>query len=357
MQNSTELEIVENTELISVICAMFNAANYINYSIQSLIKQTYRNIEIIIVDDGSTDDTLKLLDELHDDRIQVVKKQNGGKNSALNHGLKFVKGKYIYFFDQDDYIPENYLEILYKNIHENQVDISISGYEIVTQKKLYDSINKPNDKKSLRIYYKETILFTHFKDNPFGVVLWNKLFRKHILESFDFNERFLLDDLPSTYKLLAKATTVSMDSNLKYYHIRHTNSKLATIEDLRSYAVETLEIYGEMLEFFNNENYSDDIVKSIENNVLMPISLSLSFVININEQVSLVDKLVSFIWKNSFFAFRNGEVFKSFKRFFFILLVVISHKSNSRVLSNLAYSIGKNYSLKIKNANLRKVKL
>lgn len=354
MQNSIELEIGENFELISVICPTYNAANYLNYSIQSLIRQTYRNIEIIIVDDESTDDTVKLLDELHDDRIQVIKKPNGGKNSALNHGLKFVRGNYVYFFDHDDYIPENYLETLYKNIHENLVDISISSYEIVTENTLHNSINNSNDKKSLRIYYKETILFAHFKENLFGVVLWNKLFRKHILDSFEFNERFLLDDLPSTYKLLAKATTVSMDTNLKYYHIRHTNSKLMTIENLRPYALESLEIYSEMLDFFNSQKYSDDIIKSLENNVLMPITLGLSFVININELESLVDKLVTFIWRNSIFAFRNGEVFKSLKRFFFILLIVISHKFNIRVVNNLAYNIGRNYSLKIKNANLRK---
>jgi glycosyltransferase involved in cell wall biosynthesis len=356
MQNLDKLNSIENTELISVICPIYNAHEYINYSIKSLIKQSYNSIEIIIVDDGSTDDSVKLIDDLNDKRIKIISKPNGGKNAALNHGLKFARGQYLYFFDQDDYIPENYLESLYKNIKQNQVDISISGYEIVTKSTMLDRFNQPKDYQSLRVYYKESILKAHFKDDLFGVVLWNKLFRRHILDSFEFNERFLLDDLPSTYILLSKATSVSLDVNLKYYHIRHNSSKLANIEELRPYAVESLEIYSEMIVFFDNENYSDDIIKSVEKNVLMPITLSLSFIVNTKVHPSLVNNLVSFIWRKSIFAFRHGEVFMSFKRLLFILLIVISHKFKIGVLSNFAYNIGKNYSIRIKNANLRKVK-
>ena len=106
--------------LISIIIPVYNVEQYLHRCVDSVLNQTYKNLEIILVNDGSPDNCPFICDEYakKDKRIIVVHKENGGLSSARNAGLEIVQGEYISFIDSDDWIHENYNEILYKNLHE-----------------------------------------------------------------------------------------------------------------------------------------------------------------------------------------------------------------------------------------------
>ncbi len=117
--------------LISIIIPVYKVEKYLPRCIESVLNQTYKNFELILVDDGSPDNSGKICDEyaLKDNRIKVIHKENGGVSSARNAGVDVVTGKYINFVDSDDWVPNNSLKSLYDAIIESNADLSIGGYE------------------------------------------------------------------------------------------------------------------------------------------------------------------------------------------------------------------------------------
>ena len=124
-------------ELISVIVPVYNVEKYISRCIESIMKQTYKNIEIILIDDGSTDNSGKICDEysLKDDRINVIHKKNGGLSDARNTGLDIAKGKYISLIDSDDFVSKFFIETLYNTCKNENCEIAICEYERVYEEK------------------------------------------------------------------------------------------------------------------------------------------------------------------------------------------------------------------------------
>lgn len=118
---------------ISIIIPIYNVEKYLHRCIESILAQTFTNYELILVDDGSPDNCGKICDEyaLKDSRIIVIHKENGGVSSARNIGLKHAKGKYIVFCDSDDYIQDDYLDVLYNSMKSEDVDLVCAGYEVV----------------------------------------------------------------------------------------------------------------------------------------------------------------------------------------------------------------------------------
>ena len=115
-------------ELISIIVAVYNGENYLNQCIESIVNQTYKELEIIIVDDGSNDSSYNIIKKYgeRDDRIKIIHQLNGGVSRARNAALDVAKGEYIAFIDQDDYISKEYIEYLHKLIIQNNADISLT---------------------------------------------------------------------------------------------------------------------------------------------------------------------------------------------------------------------------------------
>ena len=122
-------------DLISVVVPIYNVEKYLKTCIETIIKQTYKNIEIILVNDGSTDNSLQICNEFKEKekRIKVINKKNGGLSDARNIGLKKAKGKYICFIDSDDFINEKYIEELHSLIIKNNAQIAICSFENVNE--------------------------------------------------------------------------------------------------------------------------------------------------------------------------------------------------------------------------------
>lgn len=126
--------------MISVIIPVYNVEEYLERCVNSVLKQTYNDLEIILVDDGSTDNSGKICDELKnkDDRIIVIHKENQGLSASRNIGIEKATGEYITFVDSDDYILEDMYETLYKNLIRNDADISMCKYQYVKEQQKID---------------------------------------------------------------------------------------------------------------------------------------------------------------------------------------------------------------------------
>ncbi|OWK74515.1 hypothetical protein CBW16_03655 [Flavobacteriaceae bacterium JJC] len=172
------------SELISVILPAYNAEQFIKESVESILAQTYNNIELIIVNDGSTDGTARLSEELavKDSRIKVIHQENQGVSAARNNGLKTAKGNFIGFIDADDQAAEDLYELLYKNIKKYDADISHCGFELV---KPHETV-KFHDSGDLVIHNKMEALKALLSGKKVEPGVWNKLYRKFILTNVFF---------------------------------------------------------------------------------------------------------------------------------------------------------------------------
>ena len=202
-------------DLISIIVPVYNLENYIEKCIESLIKQTSTNIEIILINDGSIDNSSKILDKFvkMDKRIKVIHKTNEGVSKARNIGLENANGQYITFVDGDDTVEKNYVEFLYKSIINNNVDISICGH-----KDIKDG-NVAFETKELEIKANsEQTLKMLFETNYFSTTVWAKMYKKELFNENKFDTTLsIAEDLDLLYKIFGKAKSIYINTKEKLY--------------------------------------------------------------------------------------------------------------------------------------------
>lgn len=198
--------------MISVIIPAYNAARTIRRCIQSVLDQTYTEWEMIIVDDGSKDDTLDICQSYDDSRIRVLHKENGGVSSARNHGLKFAQGDYIAFIDSDDFIEADYLEHLSQGL---DYDIVISGF-------CYE--NTPESSSfHLKLANREAVgrELSKLINADQLCYPWGRLFKRSIIETyhirFDEAMRFAEDNV-FNWEYLCHINSLRIDTTQKDYH-------------------------------------------------------------------------------------------------------------------------------------------
>lgn len=211
-------------DLISVVVPVYNVEKYLQKCIDSIINQTYKKIEIILVNDGSTDNSLSICNEYKktDSRIQVIDKKNGGLSSARNVGIKFSKGKYICFVDADDYLEHNFVEKLYNKIINNKCDISICNF-------VYDFENgksKIRYNNSLENYLmnsSEAILqLNNYK--YFDMSACSKMFKKELFSDIRFPEGKFCEDYYVMYLLFDKADKIVYFCDPLYHYFQRVGS-------------------------------------------------------------------------------------------------------------------------------------
>ncbi len=211
-------------DLISVIVPVYNVKEYIERCIKSILRQSYQNIEIIIVNDGSTDGSGELCDKiaLTDKHIRVVHKKNGGSSSARNCGLKYAQGEYIGFVDSDDYISENMYELLIGHMAAD-VDIVCCGRKCLNRgngKKYYNAycmrgIHKFSRIEAIKLLFGEKISFS----------VCTKLFRKDLFKDIRFPLGRVCEDLPTVYRLFSQSRNiVHIGGEPQYYNYYRQSS-------------------------------------------------------------------------------------------------------------------------------------
>ncbi|MCD7872662.1 MAG: glycosyltransferase, partial [Clostridiales bacterium] len=199
---------------ISVIIPVYKAEKYLNRCLESIVNQTYKNLEIIVMDDDSPDNCPQMCDSwaLSDERIKVFHIENKGAANARNKALEIASGKYIAFADSDDYTEPEFIERLYKISLKNNSDISVCGYfdNEGTNKEKYEDFNV--DKK-------EAMKKIALGDYVFGV-LWNKLYRADVIKNIKMPDFVCCEDLVFNYYAFKKSDSISQ-TNEKLYHYMH----------------------------------------------------------------------------------------------------------------------------------------
>lgn len=220
---------MNNQPLISVIVPAYNLAHCITDCINSIEKQTYSNFEIIIIDDGSTDETKNVCEKLAKvySNIRVISQKNQGISAVRNLGIQESQGQYLSFIDGDDQIKETFLEHLYQRLITDSSDIAVCGYEEIRENsriKFIPSAQILDSKSALTNYF--------IKQQDFDILIWNKLYKKSLFQ--DFNIQYPVgqvhEDNLTTYKLFAKAQKISYLNSIEYYYYR-TNSHITANKD------------------------------------------------------------------------------------------------------------------------------
>ncbi|MBQ2900586.1 MAG: glycosyltransferase family 2 protein [Agathobacter sp.] len=218
-------------DLISIIVPIYKVEAYLERCVNSLLSQSYKNIEIILVDDGSPDNCPLLCDELKqkDSRIRVLHKENGGLSSARNAGLRIANGEYIAFVDSDDYIAVDMLEKMHEAIVKDGTDLCICDFCSV------DEAGKSLETEEEQFAFENTIFsmeetlklvcgYTK-KDNVWRLVpAWNKLYHKHLFENCSFEEGKLHEDEFFIHHVISQCNTISLISDKLYYYVQRENS-------------------------------------------------------------------------------------------------------------------------------------
>lgn len=210
------------SKLISVIVPVYNVEKYLERCLDSILRQTYTNLEILLIDDGSKDNSGNICDEYakKDNRIKVIHKPNGGISDVRNVGLETAKGEYIGFVDSDDYIADDMFETLYNLSENNSTDISIvSFYEMYNGKLI-----GVRDDKSLMKMDKEEALKELLIDTNIQSYMWNKLFKKELFEGLKFPLGKNFEDIATVLLIFERANNVVLLQDPKYYYLRRDDS-------------------------------------------------------------------------------------------------------------------------------------
>ena len=258
-------------DLISVIIPIYKVEKYLCRCLDSILNQTYKNLEIILVDDGSPDKCPEICDEYKekDKRIKVVHKKNGGLSDARNEGLKFATGKYISFIDSDDCISCDMIEYLYDILIKNDADISVCDFSIFTENPELSSLKTSNYKNDDTKKYTnvEAIKILLNGNVSHGDYAWNKLYKRKLFDDIKYPYNKKMEDIGTTYKLYYISRYIVIGNSKKYFYYQRSDSILGN-NDIKIYA-DGLELSLERYNFLEKKlnidmtDYSNDLKDKI----------------------------------------------------------------------------------------------
>ena len=237
--------------IISIIVPIYNVGKYLPKCIESILNQTFKNFELILVNDGSTDNSGVVCDDYakKDTRIKIVHKSNGGVSSARNAGLYVAKGEYIGFVDPDDYIDKNMYEKLYRLCIDNNSDIAICRFNREINGKIQ---NKESTEEIIELNNMEA-MNELFKGNLYRFSLCNKLFSNKCFNDVLFPEERIHEDLSTTYKLFANSKKAVYINYCGYIYVRRENSILTSTYNEKR--LQAFIAWDEIIEFIDKNYY------------------------------------------------------------------------------------------------------
>lgn len=238
---------------VSIIVPAYNVDKYIEKCLNTLVNQTLKEIEIIVVNDGSTDRTKQEIQkfvEKYPEKIIYLEKENGGLSDARNYGMPYAKGEYIGCIDSDDYIEENMYEEMYKKAKEENSDMVECDFIWEYPDKQRIDVGKIyNNKKEAMIYAR--------------VVAWNKIIRREIIEKqqIQYPKGLRYEDVEFFYKILPSLEKISFAKKPFIHYIQRENS-IANTQNER--VKEIFDIWNNVLEYYKNNNIYDEYKEELE---------------------------------------------------------------------------------------------
>ena len=216
-------------DIISIIVPVYNVESYLTQCLNSILNQSYKNFELILVDNISTDESFNICKEYEksDNRIKVLQNETKGVSSTRNVGLNYAKGKYITFCDSDDLYDSNFLSKLMAAAKKNDADIIISNYAYMNTKnnlmcgRISGAINE------------NELIQRIFIDNSIGGFVWNKMFKRSILSNVKFDETIqICEDTLFVFEALKEAKKVFFVRDAVYFYRLRSTSAIASIDNV-----------------------------------------------------------------------------------------------------------------------------
>lgn len=242
-------------DLISIIVPIYNVEKYLSRCVDSIIGQTYSNLEIILVDDGSPDKCPKICDDYAkiDNRIKVIHKENGGLSDARNAGMKIATGKYISFIDSDDYVSEDFIQILYDTMVTEGSDVAECNVVKVFGEGI-DSTEKCSCDISILTYNSQEALHQLLVEGDFRQHVWNKLYRADLVLDVPYAVGKLNEDEFWTYQIFGRSKKVTKINIVMYFYYQRSNSIIGSTFSIRR--LDALEAKSNRQEYIET-NYPD----------------------------------------------------------------------------------------------------
>lgn len=232
---------------VSVIIPIFNGEKYIESCLSDLTKQTLKEFEVILINDGSTDKTAEICDRISmkNSNIKVIHQINQGVSKARNEGIKVATGEYLCFIDCDDYIDDKYLELLYNSCEINKVKISMCCIEVVDEfKKTINSKFINDGKYDSKYVLQELFRFKNINGGPCGKLFHKSLFKENLC----FPPINTYEDLSFVYKAIYLSKSIYFVKNCKYYYV-HRNGIGAMDKFIKNPTTDVIIVANEILEF------------------------------------------------------------------------------------------------------------
>ena len=302
---------MKTEKLISIIVPVYNVEKYLEQCLDSIIGQTYKNLEIILVDDGSTDSSGEICDRYaqQDKRIKVIHRENGGVCAARNTALEAVTGDYIGFVDPDDWCAEDMFEYLCTRLEETDSDISVCRYYRYIEGKTTTSRCDGID----RILTKDEAIEELVNHFIIRHIFWNKLFKKELFEGFTFPEGRIYEGRMTVHQLILRSERVILCGSPKYYYRKNEESYIYKIDlkNMLDFVIACITIYNNLAPDYEHlqkkmlRDFCDTIARLADEN----IELSDEILEANREDIRTIQ---SFIEENHKFIYR--KLLKTFPR-------------------------------------------
>ena len=250
------------SELISVIVPVYNTQKYLNRCLGSIVQNTYSNIEVICINDGSTDESQSILEKWaeNDRRVRVFTTPNSGLSSARNTGMKYAKGKLVGFIDSDDWVHPQYFELLLRGFTDYNVDISVCE-RIVTETFLLEE----NDIMDATFQLINAETFT--RNKYVKTYAWGRLYKRELLTKF--NTKLTIEDRPFNFEIIHKnpSTLIGYTKSVGYYYFVREDSLIHKVTNdkwlqMAEYYLFCLEKAIDNNDGFGIRLYFEDAMKS-----------------------------------------------------------------------------------------------
>lgn len=303
-------------ELITVIINVYNGERFIAKCIESIINQTYRNLEILIINDGSTDNTLKICEGYQDERIKIITTENLGLSLSRNIGIENSNGEYLYFVDSDDFVENDVIEYLYNLCKQYNSLLSTCNPLTIFN---YD-FNIDEIEENIKVIdSKEMLKKVLLAENVAGAI-WNKLLKKELFNDVRFQNR-IINDIVVTYKIVIKADKIVYSNQKKYYYLKHLNAATVSGDEKPERAID---FYKASMERYNDVKkiYPD----LIENDIGMLRNILRLYLAKNKEVENFLDKENAIKYFRKIFSFKMLTSHIKFKEKIKLILFEINPK-------------------------------
>ena len=293
---------------ISIVVPIYNASKYLNKCLDSLVNQTKKELEFILINDGSTDNSEDIIKSYNDSRIKYFKRSNHGIGNTRNFGINKASGKYIMFLDSDDYLEYDACEVLYKKINTDKLDLVVSDfYRVVNDSKIEEHINN----------FKNTSL----KDNPdllldVNLAPWKKIYSSNLIKNnnIKFIENLKYEDAPFVTLSLLKANKIGKVDKPLINYIIHEKSE-TTVRDERIFDI--IKIVDIIRSYFKNYSWSKEAVDTLTIKILVNYNIQQRVIKDKDTRNRFIDETFTYFEKNipnyrQNIYFKERSVLKSF---------------------------------------------